>query len=409
MLNILLLNDDALPTAKGGAAVIVDQLRKAFHKESHRVTLITTHQDPSQEEVIHTTGDTGDIYSIYCDYHLHSQHRFCLGNHRMEKILEELMQKIQPDVVHAHNIHKYLTYGSLKVAKRHTDKIFLIAHDTFLVSFNRIRGDRYEKSVINNQSFKLTPLDHLLSVGRKYWPLRNRKIRSILKEANATVVSISEAVAKLLRTHGIDSIVIPNGIPFGDQPSTQEVDIFRTKYNLTGPTILFTGRIRADKGIEALLLALPTVLKQVPSAQLLIVGEEERAASFLRSASEAVKRATKITGWISRHQMTIAYAAADVVTVPSLYLDNFPTINLEAMAACKPVVGTIFGGTPEIVLDNETGILINPREEKSYADALISFLTNPEKAARFGLAGRRRVENLFSIERQVGAYMALYK
>ena len=71
------------------------------------------------------------------------------------------------------------------------------------------------------------------------------------------------------------------------------------------------------------------------------------------------------------------------------------------MAAGRPVIGTCFGGTPEVVADNETGYIVNPYNEEELIRKVIELLQDPEKAAAFGGAGRERVEKLFSIEDQV--------
>jgi glycosyltransferase involved in cell wall biosynthesis len=95
-----------------------------------------------------------------------------------------------------------------------------------------------------------------------------------------------------------------------------------------------------------------------------------------------------------------------VVTVPSLYLDNFPTVNLEAMNAGKPVVGTCFGGTAEIVVSGETGLIVNPRNTLGYAQALVRLLNDSALAKEMGEKGKKRVETVFSLEKQAEAYLS---
>jgi len=106
--------------------------------------------------------------------------------------------------------------------------------------------------------------------------------------------------------------------------------------------------------------------------------------------------------------MPVAYAAAAAVTTPSLYLDAFNLMNIEAMALGKPVIGSVFGGIPEIVEHGVTGYTIDPRNEASFAEAILSLLTDPVRAERMGRAGRERVQKEFSVEKQADAYLALY-
>ena len=82
---------------------------------------------------------------------------------------------------------------------------------------------------------------------------------------------------------------------------------------------------------------------------------------------------------------------------------------LEAMAAGVPVVATKVGGTPEVVVDGETGRLVPARNAPAMADALLHLATEPESAKRFAANGRRRVEQNFSIEAMVENYAEVYR
>ena len=83
-------------------------------------------------------------------------------------------------------------------------------------------------------------------------------------------------------------------------------------------------------------------------------------------------------------------------------------IVLEAMAHARPVVATPVGGTPEVVVDGETGLLVPPRNPAALADAIRRLLDDPDLAKRLGEAGRRRVEKLFSLESMTRRVLELY-
>jgi len=403
-MHIVLINDDSLPKAHGGAAVIVDHLRHGFVKAGHKVTFLTTHQN--SEDEIQTEDTAGTIISIPVNYDLKKRHKTCIKNPEVTKRLEELLTELKPDVVHAHNIHTYLTYDALRVAQKHTEKVFLTAHDTFLVSFDRVRGAGYEKAALAGKGYKMHWWNHLMSAGRKYWPLRNTAIRKTLKESGCSVVAISNTTRIFLEANRIkvDS-VISNGIDVTNPPSDEAIQNFRSEKNLTGPTILFAGRIRGDKGIGVALEAFEKVLEKIPEAQFLVVGEEERLKPFM---NDRIRSSVITTGWVAPEKMRLAYAACDVVTTPSIYLDNFPTVNLEAMVAGKPVIGTCFGGTPEAVLDGETGTIINPGNIDGFASAILDLLNDSGKCREMGENGRRRIKQHFSLRQQVEKYLELF-
>ena len=113
-------------------------------------------------------------------------------------------------------------------------------------------------------------------------------------------------------------------------------------------------------------------------------------------------------GWLSGAELRAAYQLADVVATPSIYVDPFPTVNLEAMAAARPVVATCFGGSPEVVLDGETGFIVNPHQVDAFADALLRLLTDDALRASMGQRGRERIRSRFSLARQVKQMTNIY-
>ncbi len=398
-MHIILLNDDSLPKSQGGAAVVVDKLTRGYTKKGHKVTLVTTHQDPSLGPIVREDG----VVSLLSIYPLKRRHRHCLGCLKMTAALTELFEELKPDAVHAHNIHSHLTYESLNIAKHHTDSVVLTAHDVFLFAFARVSGPRFEKLALEGKPIRFFWWEHLLSVGRKYWPLRNAEIRKILKESGTKVVALNNAHKVLLEANGISvAAVVPNGTDVKPQVSAEETSAFREKHGLTGPTILFGGRLSEDKGSKVLLEAFALVRKKVPDVQLLIAGEHERIADSLKGAEGLVT-----PGWLTPNDMRLAYSACAVATTPSLCFDVFPTMNLEAMAAGKPVVATCFGGSSEIVEDGETGFVVNPRDIDNLVQALGTILKDEKKAKEMGDKGREIIKESFSVEKQVEGYLGV--
>jgi len=391
-MKILLLNDEYPPQGQSSVAKITKQLAEEYEKKGHEVTVMTTHR---KEEVDEIKRDR-NVISLPVSYQISQRHWKCLKMEKVSRMLETEIGLIQPDVVHAHNLHTYLTYDALRISRKYTKKIFLTAHDTFLVSYDRVRGKNNRIHWWNN----------LLSAGRRYCPIRNYMIKKILNQSGCSVVAISNATKSFFETNAIKiHSVIPNGIDLVDPISNESVQNFRIENSLTGPTLLFAGRIREDKGIGVAIKAFDVVLNRLPSAKFLVVGEIERLTPFL---NDKIRDSVITTGWISGDKINIAYAATDIVIAPSIYLDNFPTVNLEAMAAGKPVVGTCFGGTPEAVLDGETGIIINPNNIDDFAQAILDLLTNKELRSSMGKAARNRISQHFSLDQQVQNYLRIF-
>ena len=405
-MHIVLLNDDALPDAKGGAAVVVDHLRKAYTKLGHTVTLITSHQHEHGEVVVETDA-FGKSIVLPIQYNKKKRHRFCVSRPPHLAVLDAIFDDLKPDAVHAHNLHAYLGYNSLSIASKHTSKIFLTAHDTFLVSFGRVRGLRFQQDDLGGIHHELDLRDHLSNAGREYWPFRNGCIKHILKKSGTKVISISEALRGFLEVNGISvHSMIHNGTEVFEPISEKEKIAFRHEYGIKGPVILYGGRLSEDKGSSALLHALDYVREKCPIAKCIIAGEKERIKHFLERATDEEREMIILTGWIAPEHMRAAYSATTVVTTPSIYLDPFNLMNIEAMAEGIPVVGTCFGGTPEIIIDGKTGYIRNPKSTQRYADALSDLLCNPKKAKKMGEAGRQHVLENFTLEKQAKAYIA---
>jgi glycosyltransferase involved in cell wall biosynthesis len=100
-------------------------------------------------------------------------------------------------------------------------------------------------------------------------------------------------------------------------------------------------------------------------------------------------------------------AAADVLVHPSLE-EGFSNAILEAMGASLPVIATRVGGNPEAVEDGVTGLLVPPRDSPALARATIGVLADPARASALGAAGRRRVEQEFTLSRMVARYEQVY-
>jgi glycosyltransferase involved in cell wall biosynthesis len=101
-------------------------------------------------------------------------------------------------------------------------------------------------------------------------------------------------------------------------------------------------------------------------------------------------------------------AASDIAVLASRFGEGCPNAVLEAMAASKPVVAARSGGTPEVVADGETGILVPPRDVPALRGALEKLAADPDLRKKMGRAGRERAEREFSVDKMVKLYEALY-
>jgi glycosyltransferase involved in cell wall biosynthesis len=108
-----------------------------------------------------------------------------------------------------------------------------------------------------------------------------------------------------------------------------------------------------------------------------------------------------------RDDVPALLAGCDVFCLPSR-MEGMPLVVLEAMAQGKPVVATAVGGTGELVVDGETGVLVPPDDVDALAGALARLLSDSELARRMGEAGRARVERDFSLAASTARVLSLY-
>ena len=162
------------------------------------------------------------------------------------------------------------------------------------------------------------------------------------------------------------------------------------------PTILAMSRLHSNKRIDRLVQVMPQILAAVPGARLAIagVGEEEAHLRRLISKSSA-EDSINLLGLVAGDEKFECLARSSVFALPSDY-EAFPLAILEAAAFGMPVVATPVGGVPEAIDHLETGLLVQPDDDRALAEALIRLLSNPEEAQRMGENGRRRVEKEFT-------------
>ncbi len=174
-----------------------------------------------------------------------------------------------------------------------------------------------------------------------------------------------------------------------------------------GPVVTSIGRFVPYKGYTHLIEAAALVARARPEAHWLLVGDgEQRGELERRSRALGMDGKIHFMGW--REDIPEILAASDVFVMPSL-AEHFGRVLIEAMAMGKPVVATAAGGTPEIVLDGETGLLVPPGQAAPLAAAVLSVLGDPALAERLGAAGRRRAVADFSLTRHAAALAALYE
>ena len=167
------------------------------------------------------------------------------------------------------------------------------------------------------------------------------------------------------------------------------------------------GRIAPEKGHAVLLEAFGKVHARYPLS-LVIVGngpDEE----LIRETAAKMGLTDKVFFTGFRDDVNNVINALDVVAVPSTWNEPCSAVVQQGMALSKPIIGTRAGGTPEMVVDDETGFLVPPSDADALAEALARLAGDAFLRKRLGAAGKERVEELFSLRVMTDKIEALYQ
>ena len=220
----------------------------------------------------------------------------------------------------------------------------------------------------------------------------------------------SEVVRQHLIADGIPARItttVHDGIDLTHVDAAPPADIHAEFWLPHGCPIVGTvGALVPHKGHRHFVAAAARVLRKVPEARFVIVGEgDERQALEAQVRQLKLEKHVILTGW--RADVLSLHKAFDVFALSSI-TEGLGTALLDAMACRRAVVATRTGGVDEAVEGGVTGMLVEPRDEAGLADAIVTLLEDNTLCERMGDAGRARVEKLFSVDRMIAGTLEAY-
>jgi glycosyltransferase involved in cell wall biosynthesis len=240
--------------------------------------------------------------------------------------------------------------------------------------------------------------------------LKRRIANAWLDRAAGPVFSVSAALRDHMLAEGFGSHVgvIHNGIEIGPAPGAEQRLQARRALGVASSDRLIVGTVaRLDpvKDLTTLIAAVGQLAAQGVPITLAIVGDGPERAAIETAAAAAPADAVRLLG--HRDDVRALLPGFDIYANSSVSEGISLTI-LEAMAAALPVVATRVGGTPEVVMAGQTGLLVEARSVPLMAGAIVGLARSGEQRAALGAAGRQRVETAFTIERMTEAYAREY-
>ncbi len=181
--------------------------------------------------------------------------------------------------------------------------------------------------------------------------------------------------------------IIPNGVDterFNPRVQPRKELINRK------PIILFVNRLEPRKGLKYLIQALPKILKVFPDVTLVIVGDGKPDSLCRRLIERDLKEKVILVGKVAPDEMASYYASCDLFCAPSIGLESFGIVLLEAMASARPIIAADIDGFHSVLTQGEEGLFFRVGDPDSIADVAIKILKNRELGLKLGEAGRRK-------------------
>jgi glycosyltransferase involved in cell wall biosynthesis len=306
--------------------------------------------------------------------------------------LGQLLDRVRPDVAHAHNIYHHISPSILGLLQRRGVPTVLTLHDLKIAcpAYNMLAHDG---------------ICERCRGGRLYNVVAHRCIGG--SAVMSAVVGLEALLHKLLGsyTRHVDLFVVPSrfyidkfcewGMPrtrFQHIPNFVDLSAYEPRY-APGDSFLYFGRVIRQKGVATLIQA--AAQARVP---LQIAGTGPELAA-MRELATQLGANVSFLGHLGGSALRDTVRNARAVVLPSEWYENAPVSVLEAYALGKPVVGARIGGIPELVRENETGVCFESGNVSDLTAALLGMQSRTDgELEQMGRSGRRWVEQEFTVD-----------
>jgi glycosyltransferase involved in cell wall biosynthesis len=284
--------------------------------------------------------------------------------------------------------------------------------------------NRHEADLVHTNSLKAHLLGGLAARMARLpliWHMRDlleeKEGLSLVRQAatmcKPRVIAISAAVARQFDGLHVPVDLVRNGVPLERFTPGEPPEELRAEWGLRPEHLVVTclGRLTPWKGHRTLLHAFAQVAAARPEARLLVVGEVafwgDEYGKELHGLTERLGLTERVVWAGFRSDVAELLRLTDVMVLPSRN-EPFGRVLIEAMATGKPVIATDSGGAPEIVVPEETGLLVPPENAEALAAALLRLLGDGDLRRRMGEAGVARAREHFDVRRVVEQVQGIY-
>lgn len=288
--------------------------------------------------------------------------------------LSRVLKQMAPAVVQAHDPHAVAMAATALAISAPAPRPVLIA--TRRIEF-RIAQNSFSR-------WKYSQVDHVIAISAA---VRDRLVADGIPGGRISVVHEGVDVERIARL----------------EPASVRAAFYLPTH---APVVGNIGALTAQKNQHDLVEAAALVVREVPDARFVILGEGElRAALEQQIHRRHLERHVLLGGF--RADAVALLKDVDLFALSSTH-EGLCTSLVDAMAASKAAVATAVGGVPEVVADGETGFLVPPHDPRALAEKIVRLLKDAALRERFGRAGLARARARFTVERMVDGTLAVY-
>ena len=367
----------------GGEPAVVDATTRVLAQNGHESQLVMKSSRVLENSIIkRMNAFWGGVYNTFAF-----------------REMRRLLEKDRPDVVHVHSVYPMFSPSVLVACRRAGVPVVMTVHSHILTcpTWYHLHKGRVCEDCIGGHEFRciLKNCRNNLLESTAY-ALRSsvsRRFRLFHENVSMLIVQTPFAREKLLQAgFRVDQIaVIPN------PTSIREEIIGRS----AGEYVAFAGRISQEKGVDTLLAA----ASRMPDIPFKIAGDGPVLSEMMARSPRNVE----FVGRLGSDDLLAFYRRSRVLVVPSLCLELFGLVAVEAMALGVPVIASRIGGLPYVVEDGVTGSLFEPGNPEALTQQVCRLWRDTQLCHRMGIAGHQKVMREYTEDTYFLNLMAVYQ
>lgn len=397
-MKVLLYND----TYKhlGGAETYCLELLSRLPDFGHEVYWLAHGEESARaaHHIVLPTLNAGRINYFYSKY---------FYNDKAYRIYKKELNRIQPDVVHIHH-DRYYTFSLAKALQELQIPVIQTIHDYTMLCPSQYYPDLYYKKTgtkCRKDHCKLicsqgSCLPWTKRIGH---PFAHDRKRKIVQKNIPNFIAPSTQLKSYLERAGFQNV---HYLPFFVDENKWSFDSKRMVENV----VLFVGRVETNKGIHLLIDAMKAVRKTIPTTQLQIAGTGEQVENIKqRIQAENLGNWLELLGFVPYDTIQNCYTGANVLVVPSLDMEQFGLIGIEALASGTAVIGSDTGGIPEWCIHEKTGLLFDAEQPEKLSSYIIQLLNNKNLREQLVQNGMQLIREKFNTQQHFEQLINLYQ